>query len=533
MIKIRNIEEKDIEKVVDIQIRSWQSTYKGIVDEDYLKNMNNEERLKQRIEKRKKDYKSNGFIVPEINNEVVGFCRYSDSRYVSNYDGIDCEIFALYIEPQMKRKGIGSALVKFVINEFKNKGYKKMAIGCLKENKSSRKFYEKIGGELYLERNFEIEGKNYKEVVYIYDVDEVYNYFNQTKAFGEIKLVFPTEEYKRQVEDYLQEHFDNGEYDLNGDGGLETIKDFDKWLKKIKNDRTRENVEDGRVPASMYLGIRKLDNKVVGTLQIRHELNEKLLKDCGHIGYGVRPSERKKGYVTEMIRLALDKAKKIGINRVLMVCYKDNIGSKKAIIKNGGVLENEIPAENGKIDQRYWISLKKKFANSLKNYDNVIQVEQRQKAIDADDFKGDLYLNNFIEISDPFVLQEGIEKGLCIQDSGYKWLEFYDYNSKIRLTAIYDDKNELIESYFDIARGIGKENNIPYEDDFYLDVVIRPDGKIFLLDENEFEEAYKKYEMTKKEYDEGYRLAYNLMEQLKGKEKQVKQFVDKYLNEMI
>ena len=72
--------------------------------------------------------------------------------------------------------------------------------------------------------------------------------------------------------------------------------------------------------------------------EIRHKLNESLLKNGGHIGDGVRPSERRKGYATEMIRLALEECKKIGIDRVLMVCYKDNIGSRKSIINNGGVL---------------------------------------------------------------------------------------------------------------------------------------------------------------------------------------------------
>ena len=89
-------------------------------------------------------------------------------------------------------------------------------------------------------------------------------------------------------------------------------------------------------------------------------LNPKTIKNIGHIGDGVRPSERRKGYATEMIRLALKECENLGIDRVLMVCYKDNIGSRKSIIHNGGILENEIPAENGKIDQRYWITLKKK-----------------------------------------------------------------------------------------------------------------------------------------------------------------------------
>ena len=178
------------------------------------------------------------------------------------------------------------------------------------------------------------------------------------EAKDELKLVFPTEEYKNQMEEYLQEHFENGEYEIAGDGGLDKLKDFDKWLRKIRNDISEETIEEGKIPSTLFLGVRKSDNRVVGTIQIRHKLTERLLKNIGHIGDGVRPSERRKGYATEMIRLALEECKKLGIYEVLMVCYKDNIGSRKSIIKNGGILENEIPAENGKIDQRFWIKLR-------------------------------------------------------------------------------------------------------------------------------------------------------------------------------
>lgn len=80
------------------------------------------------------------------------------------------------------------------------------------------------------------------------------------------------------------------------------------------------------------------------------------LKTGGHIGDGIRPSERRKGYATAMIALALDECKKLGISRVLMCCDKDNVGSVRSIIKNGGVLENEVEG-NGHIVQRYWIQL--------------------------------------------------------------------------------------------------------------------------------------------------------------------------------
>ena len=95
----------------------------------------------------------------------------------------------------------------------------------------------------------------------------------------------------------------------------------------------------------------------VGAVNIRHCLDEGLLHSGGHIGDGIRPSERRKGYATAMIALALKECKKLGIERVLMCCRKDNIGSAKSIINNGGVLENEVLDEDDVLTQRYWIDL--------------------------------------------------------------------------------------------------------------------------------------------------------------------------------
>ncbi len=175
MIKIRRIEEKDIETVVDITIESWRDTYKGIISDDFLNDMDR----KELIERRKKDYNQNGFIVAEVNGQVVGFCRYTTENIFSKqYEKVDSQICAFYLRPRFKRKGIGSKIFKKVIKELKNNGNKKMIIGCLKDNKDGRMFYEKMGGKIYDERFFEINEKDgikkYKEVVYIYDIEEVY-----------------------------------------------------------------------------------------------------------------------------------------------------------------------------------------------------------------------------------------------------------------------------------------------------------------------------------------------------------------------
>ena len=128
--------------------------------------------------------------------------------------------------------------------------------------------------------------------------------------------------------------------------------DFDFYLSNLETSEPK----DGWVPDSTFFCFDEQRDIMVGAVNIRHCLNDHLLLCGGHIGDGIRPSERRKGYATQMIGLALEECRKIGIKKVLMVCDKDNIGSAKSIIRNGGILENEV-IENGKIKQRYWIDL--------------------------------------------------------------------------------------------------------------------------------------------------------------------------------
>ena len=162
---IRNIEEKDIESVVDIQINGWKESYKGIIDNDFLNSMNKAERIEKRI----KDYKENGFIVAELNNEIVGFCRYIDNnKYTPDIINVDCEILALYVKSDLKYKGIGTKLFKFAIKDLKSKNKKYMVLWCLKDNEPSKHFYTKMGGNITKERKIKIGEKEYLEYGFIY-----------------------------------------------------------------------------------------------------------------------------------------------------------------------------------------------------------------------------------------------------------------------------------------------------------------------------------------------------------------------------
>ncbi len=169
-IIIRNIKYEDIEKVVDIKIDGWQTAYRGIIDDDFLNSMSRE----SDIEKRKKDWQENGFIVAEVDGEVYGFCRYTDFyNDLENFPNIDCELRALYVKSNKKRLGIGRKMFTYVVNEFKTKGKKQMIIWCFKKNFPSRAFYEKMGGILTGIKVGEFGGKNYEIVGYRYELEKI------------------------------------------------------------------------------------------------------------------------------------------------------------------------------------------------------------------------------------------------------------------------------------------------------------------------------------------------------------------------
>ena len=129
--------------------------------------------------------------------------------------------------------------------------------------------------------------------------------------------------------------------------------DFDYYLAHLEC----AEAHDGLVPDSVFFLLDKQRDRLLGAVNIRHYLSESLLQSGGHIGDGIRPSERRKGYGTQLIRLALVECRRLGIQRVLMTCDKDNVASAKTIVRNGGVLENEFVNDEGVLEQRYWITL--------------------------------------------------------------------------------------------------------------------------------------------------------------------------------
>lgn len=131
-----------------------------------------------------------------------------------------------------------------------------------------------------------------------------------------------------------------------------TWPQFLAGLEEGKTDAVRRR---GWVPVTLYF-LADDYMRLYGAVQLRHELNDALLEFGGHVGYGIRPLERHKGYATLMLAMALDKARNLQLTRVLITCDKKNTGSAKTIINNGGILENERQHKE-RITQRYWIEL--------------------------------------------------------------------------------------------------------------------------------------------------------------------------------
>ena len=177
------------------------------------------------------------------------------------------------------------------------------------------------------------------------------NIFHQKGGiYLNIRLVKLSRAYKPHLEDMMDEWNSTGEKIVPYAIRKNDYHDFDYYLDNLEI----KQETDGKVPDTTLFCLDEDRDIFVGAVNIRHYLTEEMLVNGGHIGDGIRPSERRKGYATAMIGLALKEAKKLGINRVLMVCDKNNIGSAKSIINNGGILENEVVV-NGITEQRYWI----------------------------------------------------------------------------------------------------------------------------------------------------------------------------------
>lgn len=187
-----------------------------------------------------------------------------------------------------------------------------------------------------------------------------------------LKLVRPIDKYAEQVMRYKAEMLANND-NLNGCEGLEDVDTFEEWIDFEGRLKPKYGIE--YVPRELFLGVRPEDDKVVGMIVYRHPLSPFLLKYGGNIGYSVLPTERLKGYATEMLNMLKPICREYGEDRILLTCDKLNEASRRTILGCGGVFENEVEETFGiskcGIMQRYWIDLTVK---DSKNVGGVVNV---------------------------------------------------------------------------------------------------------------------------------------------------------------
>jgi predicted acetyltransferase len=170
-----------------------------------------------------------------------------------------------------------------------------------------------------------------------------------------LPLVAPVQDYELEYRAYLREFHDAQEKDYLAKYD-QVMNDFPSFVRHLRDQAQGTGLPPGWVPATTYWMLRS-DRRLIGEASLRHRLTPALEDFGGHIGYAIRPSDRNKGYGTNLLRLMLRQAQQAGIHRVLITCDPANVSSVRVIEKNGGNLASQTIAHTGRMTARYWIDL--------------------------------------------------------------------------------------------------------------------------------------------------------------------------------
>lgn len=174
--------------------------------------------------------------------------------------------------------------------------------------------------------------------------------------------------------------------------------------------------------------------------------------------------------------------------------------------------------------------MKRKYAD-FPNWDKVLEKDYKNRYFDNNDFKGNISLLTVVKVKKQIINEDNI----ISLDNGFKWLEIYPENNKnVAVSVCINNKDKIIEWYFDIAKNTYlTEQGVPYIEDLYLDVILTPDGKIKVIDQDELQEALDNKDISMEEFDLAYKVANNLIEQIEGKTNQIIKFTKKYLKSIL
>lgn len=171
-----------------------------------------------------------------------------------------------------------------------------------------------------------------------------------------IDLREPGPELCGEIAGYRREMLEAGS-SMDGCGSLRRTEDPAVWLAQVESLRREETCPAPWGPATQFVALSET-GQLLGMIQVRRRFNDYLERYGGHIGYSVRPSQRRRGVAKEMLRQALGFCKEIGLTRVLITCLEDNEASRRTILANGGVYESTVlePVKGVRLE-RYWIHL--------------------------------------------------------------------------------------------------------------------------------------------------------------------------------
>ena len=187
----------------------------------------------------------------------------------------------------------------------------------------------------------------------------------------------PSLKRKEEAIDYINEHFEFNS-DIHGTGSLQKwIDNYEGWLEQLELRDNLDTCPESLVPSSTYFLIREDEDRIVGMIDIRHDLNDYLLQYGGHIGYGIRPTERRNGYNKINLFLGLLKCRELGFDKVLITAADENPGSYKTILDLGGKLENKIidDEDDNVLLGRYWIDVDKSINDNYEVYKESIVLD--------------------------------------------------------------------------------------------------------------------------------------------------------------
>lgn len=177
-----------------------------------------------------------------------------------------------------------------------------------------------------------------------------------------IRLISPDHDHAKDIWAFRSEILENdadSEDQFAGCMSLDTCSSIEEWIRicALRSNKATCGEVGSQVPSDTYLAVRQSDDRIVGIIDLRHHIDHPILGTWGgHCGYSVRPSERGKGYGKEMLRLNIQNARKLGIEKMLVTCNADNLASEKTILANGGVFEKTIDVDGAQM-KRYWITV--------------------------------------------------------------------------------------------------------------------------------------------------------------------------------